>query len=245
MPIMQALGTRERFAFGAVKQNRTFGQNALHQRGKLLAVSLAGRLSDEERFVVKSGIYQIENRVNGKRYIGSAVNIRKRWSRHLCDLRHKKHCNPHLQSAFDKYGKTAFMFTILEHTESERLIEREQHYFDTLNPEYNIAPTAGNSLGRSCSLESRLKFSAARMGHPVTEETRRKISKAMSGERNPNYGNRGKPLTAEHRAKISKAMSGNRHPMYGKHPSEESRRKMSEAGKAHWRRVRAAKIQEA
>lgn len=34
-----------------------------------------------------SGIYQIINTVNGKRYIGSAVNLGKRWINHRVGLK--------------------------------------------------------------------------------------------------------------------------------------------------------------
>ena len=34
-----------------------------------------------------SGIYQIRNLVNGKRYVGSAVNLRARWRQHTCEHR--------------------------------------------------------------------------------------------------------------------------------------------------------------
>lgn len=180
---MQVLGMRGRFAFRAVKQNRAFGQNALHQGGKRLAVSLAGRLLDEERFVMKSGIYQIKNQVNGKRYIGSAVNLTKRWQNHLSDLRLSRHHNLHLQRAFEKYGEAVFAFAALEAVEDAfQLIPREQHYLDTLKPEYNISPTAGSSLGIRRTEETRRKLSEAHKGHPVSEETRRKMSESRKGK---------------------------------------------------------------
>jgi len=137
--------------------------------------------------MMDSGIYQIENQVNGNRYIGSAVNVRRRWSQHLSDLRHTKHCNPHLQAAFDKYSESAFAFFILEYIEdSAQLLVREQYFLDMLNPEYNILPTAGSALGCHRSLAAR-----------------RKDSEAKRGERNPNYG---KPRSEETRKNLSKAL---------------------------------------
>lgn len=38
-----------------------------------------------------SGVYAITNTATGKRYIGSAVNIKKRWREHLHNLRKNKH----------------------------------------------------------------------------------------------------------------------------------------------------------
>ena len=40
------------------------------------------------------GIYKIENKVNGKIYIGQSVNIENRWKQHMRELNkssHKKH----------------------------------------------------------------------------------------------------------------------------------------------------------
>lgn len=170
-----------------------------------------------------SGIYEIRNRANGKRYIGSAMNLRHRWSQHLANLRHKHHQNPHLQAAFDKHGEEAFCFEILEETKPETLIECEQHYFDLLKPEYNIASVAGSFWGCHHSAETRKKISLAlRNTHP-SKATRQKMSEAQ----------RGKCLSREHRRRISVALSGPRAPMYGKHHSEKTKRRISEAKKGH------------
>ena len=41
----------------------------------------------------KSGIYQIRNLVNGKIYVGSAVNLRARMQSHFGELKNNKHNN--------------------------------------------------------------------------------------------------------------------------------------------------------
>lgn len=46
-----------------------------------------------------AGIYQIRNIVNGKVYIGSAVNIERRWGMHKNRLKAGQHRNIHLQRA--------------------------------------------------------------------------------------------------------------------------------------------------
>jgi len=121
------------------------------------------------------GIYQIDNRINGKCYIGSTVNIERRWADHLRLLRRGQHENQHLQYAFDKYGEGAFDFCILEGVhDSSQLAKREQSYLDRLKPEYNICPTAGNCLGRPCSAETRRKLSLAAQGKRQSAESRRK-----------------------------------------------------------------------
>lgn len=56
-----------------------------------------------------SGVYQIYNTVNGKRYIGSSIHIEQRFKEHLRNLRANKHVNAHLQSAWNKYGEHSFV----------------------------------------------------------------------------------------------------------------------------------------
>lgn len=63
---------------------------------------------------MKSGIYKIENKVNGKVYIGSSNSIKRRWQKHKALLRHGKHQNSHLQAAWDKYGEDNFSFSVIE-----------------------------------------------------------------------------------------------------------------------------------
>ena len=63
-------------------------------------------------------------------------------------------------------------------------------------------------------------------GKHHSDETRRKISEAKTGEKNPFYG---KHHSEEVRKKMSESHKSKNHPMYGKHHSEDTRRKMSES----------------
>ena len=54
--------------------------------------------------------YKIENRINHNKYIGITTNPTVRKNRHFNYLRKNKHFNPHLQSAFNKYGEENFYF---------------------------------------------------------------------------------------------------------------------------------------
>lgn len=157
----------------------------------------------------QSGIYVIINNVNGKFYIGSAVNLHRRRITHFSGLRLNKSRNPHLQNAFNKYGEESFIFLVVEHVERSQLIEREQFWLDLLNvvnPEkgYNICPIAGSSLGKVFTEEHKRKLSEAQRrrfardgipqehrdnlskalrGHKTSEETKRKISEAHTGKK--------------------------------------------------------------
>lgn len=87
--------------------------------------------------VGNSGVYEIVNRENCKRYIGSSVNLLKRWRMHLWRLRNNSHHSATLQSAYNKYGEV-FTFNVLELCAREVLYTIEQAYIDKLSPEYNI-----------------------------------------------------------------------------------------------------------
>lgn len=133
---------------------------------------------------MQSGIYKILNWVNGKAYVGSATYLRKRLSDHKCSLQKDKHDNPYLQRAWNKYGEINFQFLILEYCSVDKLIEREQFYFDTLKPEYNIAKIAGNTSGVRWTEEQRVKYLSKRIGTKRTQEEKDKISLGMIGKKN-------------------------------------------------------------
>src|SRR5882762_11675862 len=78
-----------------------------------------------------SGIYRFVNWVNGKMYVGSAVNLYQRRVDHIKELRANKHRSPYFQFAWTKYGELNFIFEILEHVEDKAfLLSREQFYLD-------------------------------------------------------------------------------------------------------------------
>lgn len=78
----------------------------------------------------KNIIYGIKNSVNGKIYIGLTSNgLRKRSNEHTKLLDKGKHPNKHLQSAWNKYGRSAFEIYIIEEvSEPESLPDREIFY---------------------------------------------------------------------------------------------------------------------
>lgn len=161
--------------------------------------------------MAESGIYEIVNLVNGKRYVGSAVDKDLRWRQHRNALRRGDHPNVHLQRAWAKDGEQSFVFRMIEVCEPAQLIEREQVHIDA-RADYNICPNAGSSLGRRHSEGTRAKISEKKRGQkmaPRTDEHRANISKALRGKSmNPSSiakmaeTKRGSTLPPEHRAKI-------------------------------------------
>ncbi|QLG93523.1 GIY-YIG nuclease family protein [Pseudomonas yamanorum] len=170
-----------------------------------------------------SGIYAIQNVISGKRYVGSAVSIRKRWTEHRRDLALGRHKNSKLQRAWNKYGSDQFRFVILEHVESLcDLITREQHWMDKLEvvaSGFNILPIAGSCLGRKHSQETRDKIKAAAIGRPFSVENIERLAEARRGQKqSPEViAKRSAALTGhlvsdETRAKISAANTGKKQP---------------------------------
>jgi len=152
-------------------------------------------LSDNQN---KSGIYKWKNKINGKQYIGSSINLSKRLQFYYSNSSRKallKRSQSHVCSALLKHGTCNFSLEILEYCEPEKCLEREDYYLKKLKPEYNISlnPSAPFS-GRKHSDESKTIMSDANTGqnNPMfgknhTEETKTIMSDAKKGEKNPNY----------------------------------------------------------
>jgi len=165
---------------------------------------------------VTIGIYAIRNLVNEKQYIGSSVNIEKRWKDHIRQLRHHKHDNRHLQRAWDKYSEAAFQIEVLIETTKDRLLWWEQWCLDYLSPAYNIAPHAASVLGikhtpEVCAqISARMIGNTCARGHRLSIKDKAKISAV----------HKGKTLTDEHKAKLLEANKGNQYSLGYRHTAE-------------------------
>ena len=175
--------------------------------------------------MLQSGIYAIECKANGRRYIGSAVNIAKRWKEHRRGLDNGAHHSRFLMREWNKRGSDAFIFSVLLYCSKENLLMYEQALLDAFKPAYNTNPTAGSMQGFRHREESRQRMSASnnRTGNPGyrhTEESKKKISENRKGKGGgPRSAERiekiraalkGRIITAEQRAMISKTLTGTR-----------------------------------
>ena len=136
-----------------------------------------------------SGVYQIYNTVNGKRYIGSSIHIEQRFKEHLRNLRANKHANAHLQNAWNKYGEHSFVFEEIELCEPDQCLKIEQEYIDYYYAAdrkfgYNIDPYADHA-GNTLSEETRKKISEKAKGRKWSKEQRENWSKIMTGRKKP------------------------------------------------------------
>lgn len=106
----------------------------------------------------KSGIYKWTNKINGKFYVGSAVNLTERLRGYFTPERLNKillKSKSLISNSLLKYGYDNFSLDILEYCEPSLLLEREQYYLDLLNPKYNICKKAGSTFGKKHSLKTK------------------------------------------------------------------------------------------
>ena len=152
-----------------------------------------------------AGIYAIIHTETQRRYVGSSVNIVKRWAAHRSQLKALKHPNRKLQNAWDKYGAEAFQFKVIQQVENlNELLICEQFFIDNSNSFYNIRLKAESNLGIKYSEEACVKISVAKKGRVHTDETKAKISAAKKG----NTNRLGQKPNAETKAKMSVAKKG-------------------------------------
>lgn len=175
----------------------------------------------------KAGIYKLTCSVNGKIYIGKAINLYNRLIQHKC--RAKKTKGSWLfENAIIKYGWDSFAVDILEIMEpfdklkdNSILLGKESYYiekYDSTNREkgYNIQKHAGED-------------GTGNPKKPITEEHRENLRKARALQvRGPLTKEqvekmKGRVCTEETREKIRRTKKGTK-------LSEETKRKIGESG---------------
>jgi group I intron endonuclease len=145
-----------------------------------------------------TGIYKILNKINNKVYIGSAVDIKKRWRDHKWGLNHNKHHNLHLQSSWNKYGADSFEFMILLKCEIDDLLANELNLISNYN-------SFDNNYGYNVN-DPENRF----LNCKHSEKTKQLLSLQKLGDKNPMYGK-----------------LGVEHPKFNKKVSIEGRNRMS------------------
>lgn len=193
-------------------------------------------------------IYIIENKINGKCYIGKTKQtLQKRWNRHKYLAKKKE--NRYLYNAMNEYGITNFHPSVLEYADNcsdEYLSEREIYWISKYNSNnilYGYNMTKGGTGGDVISShpnrdEIVKKISDKNRGKKRTLEQKMK----MSSSKIEYYKNN--KVSEATRLKMSNAVkrriqdgsfkgfihrkTGKEHPFYGKRHSIESRKKMSD-----------------
>lgn len=120
-------------------------------------------------------------------YVGSSKNIYYRWQTHKRQLRNNTHLSKYMQNAWNKYGESTFIFSILEECEVNELIHREQFWLDRLQPKFNTCKIAYNNgglmLGRKQSPEAIEKMRRAKLGKKHTLEHIEKVRQSQIGSK--------------------------------------------------------------
>jgi group I intron endonuclease len=207
--------------------------------------------------ISQTGIYKIENVVNGTVYIGQSSRLKTREQLHFGALRSNRHVNKYLQNAFNKYGSENFCFSVILYCENFELTRYEQAILDKSKSVYNICLEVANSTrGVVRSIEHRNKLSKANKGKPAwnkgkspSEETLIRLSKSHIGYKptpealiNMSLAQKGKTRSEEDKIKYSIAKLGSKNPMYHKTVSEETRRKLTIARKLYWENRRGKEL---
>ena len=109
-------------------------------------------------------IYLVTNLINGKKYLGKDVRNRK----------HYLGSGTVLRKAIKKYGRDNFKKEIIEeHNDENKLKEREEYWLLFYDAANNI--NFYNRINKS---------NGAPKGRKITQKTRNKISKSLSGDNN-------------------------------------------------------------
>lgn len=194
---------------------------------------------------MESGIYQIINTVDGKRYIGRSNHLDKRWKLHSWMLRTNRHFNPHLQRAYN-LDPNAFKFEVLEYCDVEDLNEKEVFYiakYKTMDMAYgyNLCEGGKSSTGRVCTEETKEKISKKKKGYKCKKEDIEKRKRSLKehiandpefakyhhdycakGAKGKPSWNKGRPCSEEKKRHLSELFKGK------PRMTEEQKKKMHE-----------------
>lgn len=170
------------------------------------------KLSQQNNYIVYKHTFP-----NGKVYIGAtSQKPNYRWKNGRGYIGSTR-----MENAIKKYGwknvRHEILITNLTKEEAEQKERELIVYYNSYDKRYGYNLEKGGSKGKE-----------------ISEETKEKLSKALSGENNPMYG---KTYTLKQRQLISKRTKGENNPMYGKrgkdnpnygrHLTEEQKQKLS------------------
>lgn len=183
---------------------------------------------------MNQGIYKIINTVTDNFYIGSAVNLKRRKTRHFSELRNNAHNNKRLQAAWNKYGEEAFVFEVLEVVaEKQNLYAAEDKWLRghvgkaycynlgmaAISPMLGLSGDKSPTWGYKHTEAAKAKIAAAGRGRVISEETRAKRSAKLKG----------RVISQEQRQQISRTLTGNGNFWFGKERSDEFKEKIRKA----------------
>ena len=191
------------------------------------------------------GIYKITN-PQGKVYIGQSSNIENRF-KYYKRLACKKQCK--LYNSLQKYKPENHIFEVIEECNIIYLNQREEFWIKQYNSVKNgLNLCYGGEGGGNKSLETKIKMRISHKGKQHNIETKEKISK--SKKYHPMYDYKwkekiknsliGRKITWAD--KISKSKTGHPSSFLGKQHTKETKEKMSNYRKIHYKNTHKTKI---
>lgn len=181
-------------------------------------------------------IYKIENKINGKIYIGQTTkDVQQRISTHM------KINKYYIQKSLNKYGLDSFTISVIDQADSQNSLDEKEKYwisfYDCRAPKgYNCTAGGDGVRGYKHTEEAIEKNREAHLGKRVSDETRLKMSKAHKGKKlssehkaNISIAKKGMILSEETRRKLSVLRSEKNRLNYGRRLSDETKRKIGEA----------------
>lgn len=184
----------------------------------------------------RSGVYCIENTVNGKKYIGQGTNVKRRmWAKHTkCTV---------LQNSIKKHGRKSFKRYVILYCEAFELnrleIECIKIYHSLVGEwGYNIIP--GGWFGKRGMKASPEAIEKNRLGHiglHPSDETRKLMSESKTGEKHSLWETH---RSDETKKKISEANSGKNNYWFGRKSKNATSQyygvgKWTQGGYCYWR----------
>lgn len=124
------------------------------------------------------GIYMIQNKINGKIYIGQSIDIKRRWREHK---NNSKNRNCYFYCALRKYGIENFSFSVLEECSIKELDYLERKYislYHSLDKDFGYNIEFGGNVPGKRSLETKEKIKATKSKNPYiySKESKEKMS---------------------------------------------------------------------
>ena len=140
-------------------------------------------------------IYEIKNKITGKRYIGSSKDYKVRWKRHLNELLKDKHHCSYLQRSFNKHGSEAFSFSIIKELNSiEEMLSEEELLLNSNEDLFNSSKQAsgGDLISYHPDIENIKEKHRGNYYLNIDSITgkHKYLNHDVSGSNNPNYKSR-------------------------------------------------------
>lgn len=159
-------------------------------------------------------IYKATNKINNKIYIGKTISsLKKRKIQHIKNAKEKS--SVYFSNAIHKHGIDNFEWEVLSETDSEKKLNAMEKFYIACYKKmvelYNLTDGGDGLSGYKHKTESIKKMSDKKIGHFVSEETRKKWSTSQTGRKFPEAGKKlslllkGKKKTKETRNKMSEA----------------------------------------